>query len=92
MKNLTDNVEAVDLTNEYFCNKNRLEELEVRNKEILVELSRLSGGDPAKIGNHKLTMVHRKGSVSYAAVVKEHLPKLDLDAYRGNPSAYYQLK
>lgn len=92
MKNLTDSPSAKNLVDEFFQNKQGIEASEARNKEILVELTRLSEGDPAQIGNHKLTYVERKGSVSYATVVKEHLPGLDLEAYRGKPSAYFQLK
>ena len=92
MKNLTNNDLAVELVDAYFHNKRNIEASEALNKEILVELTRLSEGEPAQIGNHKLTYVERKGSVSYAAVVKDHLPGLDLEAYRGKPSAYFQLK
>jgi hypothetical protein len=92
MKNLTDNLSAKNLADEFFQNKQGIEASELRNKEILVELTRLSEGDSALIGNHKLGYVERKGSVSYASVVKDHLPGLDLESYRGKPSGFFQLK
>lgn len=92
MKNLTENKEAVELVQEYFLQKRIADESAAKAKEILTELSRLSDGEPAQIGNHKLNLVNRAGSVSYAAIVKAKLPDLDLEPYRGAPSAYYTLK
>lgn len=92
MKDLSNNQQALRLTEEYFANKIKAEQLESLNKEILNEITRLSEGDPAIIGTRKLTYVSRKGSVSYSSIVKQHLPKLDLEPYRGQGGGHYQLR
>ncbi len=69
-----------------------IEAAEARRKAILDQLVFESAGEDAVICGRKLTKVERAGSVSYAAVVKEHLPSLDLEKYRGKPSTYWTLK
>ena len=69
-----------------------IEAAEARRKAILDQLVFESAGEDAVICGRKLTKVERAGSVSYAAVVKEHLPSLDLEKYRGKPSSYWTLK
>ena len=69
-----------------------IEAAETRRKEILDQLVFESAGEDAVICGRKLTKVERAGSVSYAAVVKEHLPSLDLEKYRGKLSTYWTLK
>lgn len=92
MRDLTNNQQAARLVEEYFANKIKAEQLEDLNKEILIEITRLSEGDPALIGTRKLTYVNRKGSVSYSSIVKQLLPNLDLEPYRGKGNGHYQLK
>ena len=91
MINLTESARAKDLTELYFENKMRIETLTEQNKEILETLVSLSGGQPAKIGTRKLTKTVRAGSVSYAAVVLAHMPKLNLEPYRGAPTEFWKL-
>lgn len=64
---------------------------DARKQELLEKLVEIAGGKNASFGGRKLTHVERAGSVAYAKVVKEHLPKLDLEPYRGEPSAYWKL-
>lgn len=91
MINLTESARAKDLTELYFENKMRIDSLTDQNKEILETLTTLSGGQPAKIGTRKLTITERKGSVSYASIVKDHMPKLNLEPYRGAPTKFWKL-
>jgi putative phage-type endonuclease len=63
---------------------------EDRKAELLAKLVELAGNKNASFGGRKLTHVERAGSIAYAKVVKEHLPKLDLEPYRGEPSAYWK--
>lgn len=77
---------------EYDMLAKQIEEAEGRRKAILDQLVFESAGEDAVICGRKLTKVERAGSVSYAAVVKEHLPSLDLEKYRGKPSTYWTLK
>lgn len=67
-------------------------EAETRKKEALAALVALAGERDALICGRKLTKIERAGSVSYAKVVKEHLPDLDLEPYRGSPVEHWQLK
>ncbi len=69
-----------------------IEVAEARRKEILDAMVFESAGQDAVICGRKLTKVEKVGSVSYAAVVKEHLPSLDLNKYRGKPSSYWLFK
>lgn len=80
------------LVTEYDALAEQIKEAEERRKLILEELVFESAGEDAVICGRKLTKVERAGSVSYAAVVKEHLPSLDLEKYRGKPSTYWTLK
>ena len=43
-------------------------------------------------GNVSAYPVERKGSVPYAKVLKEHLPDLDLEPYRGEPTTSWVVK
>jgi putative phage-type endonuclease len=64
---------------------------EERKKELVDRLVELSDGRDAVFGDRKLTYVKKAGSVSYAKVVKDHLPGVDLEPYRGSPSEYWSL-
>jgi len=63
-----------------------------RKKEILSELVTLSKGQNAQIWDSKLTKVQREGAISYAKVVKDHCPNVNLDPYKGKPIEYWLLK
>lgn len=91
MINLTESTRAKDLTELYFENKLRIDSLTEQNKEILETLVSLADGQPAKIGTRKLTHTVRAGSVSYATIVKEHMPRLNLEPYRGTPTKFWKL-
>lgn len=66
--------------------------LQDEEKQILDKLVALADGKNAELpSGSKLTLVERKGSVSYAKVVKDHLPDLDLEKYRGKPSSSWRL-
>ncbi len=60
-------------------------------KEILDALVEAAGGTSAEICGRKLTRVERAGSVSYAQIVREHLPDLDLTPWTGEPSVSWRL-
>ena len=61
---------------------------EVREKEILAELVKLSGEKDASIHGRPLTKVERKGSVDYAKVPE--LKGLDLEKYRKKGSSFWR--
>ena len=64
---------------------------ESREKEIVSILAEMTGGKNALIHGRNLTRVERKGSIRYAAVVKDHLPDLDLSGYTSSGSEYWKL-
>lgn len=68
-----------------------IERAEERKKDLLAELTALAGEQDAIIAGRKLTKVERAGSVSYAKVVKEKLPGLDLAPWTGKPSSHWRL-
>jgi len=69
----------------------QMERLAERKKDLLAEITDMAGGKNALVAGRKVSLVERAGAVSYAKVVKEHLPKLDLEPYRGKASAYWKV-
>jgi putative phage-type endonuclease len=61
-------------------------------QEAIERLVALTDGKDALVCGRKLTKCQREGSVSYAAVVKDYAPDVDLEAYRGKPSEYWTLR
>ena len=51
----------------------------------------MADGRDSLIWGRKLTKVEKAGSVSYAKVVKEKLPDIDLTPWTGRPSQYWKL-
>src|SRR5699024_6752209 len=60
-------------------------------KEILDALVEAAGGTSAEICGRKLTTEEPKGSLSYAKVVAEKLPELDLTPWTGEGSVSWRL-
>lgn len=70
----------------------QLERLAERKKDLLDAITSLGDGrSDLTVAGRKVTLVEREGAVSYAKVVKEHLPKLDLSKYRGKASTYWKV-
>lgn len=69
-----------------------IEQAEARRKELLASFVEMAKGRDASLCGRKLTKVERAGAISYAKVVKDLLPKADLEPYRGKPSEYWVLK
>jgi putative phage-type endonuclease len=84
-------VSAPQIIAEYDDTVEAIKLYEERKKELLAKLVEISGNRDASFGGRKLTFVNRAGAVAYAKVVKEHLPSLDLEPYRGKPSEYWTL-
>jgi len=87
-----DTPEAHKMVAEWDALAEQLELLTERKRDLLYSMVSMAGEKNALIGGRKLTMAERQGSVAYARVVKEHLPKLNLDKYRGKPSRYWQVR
>jgi putative phage-type endonuclease len=83
---------AERLLSEYRANKEAIELATERNKVLLEQMLEMAGHTPGPFGSAHLTKVERKGSIPYAKVLKEHLPDIDLEPYRGDPSTSWQVK
>ena len=81
-----------DIVKEFFKNKELIEELQNRQKEIINELSSNVIGDSAMFGEHKLYKVSKDGSISYAKAFKDLMPEVDLSQYKGEKTEYWVLK
>lgn len=82
---------AAKLLKEYDEVCDQLDFATARKKEIIDELVRLAKERDALVCGRKLTKVEREGAVSYAQVVKNHCPAVDLEPYRGKPSVSWRL-
>lgn len=63
-----------------------------RKKGLIAAMVKMAGGADAFFAGRKLTLTKRQGAISYAKVVKEFLPGLDLEPYRGNATEYWGVK
>lgn len=71
--------------------KEQIELLEERKKDLLAEMVEMGKGRDATIAGRKLTRVEKAGSVSYAKVVKEKLPDLDLAPWTGKATSFWKV-
>lgn len=62
-----------------------------RKKEVLAELVAIAKDKDALIHGRKLTSVVRQGAIAYSKVVKDNLPDVDVEPYRGKDSSYWKL-
>ncbi|QMP23948.1 hypothetical protein DDSR119_30 [Pseudomonas phage DDSR119] len=63
-----------------------------RKEEILDEFKALAKDKSVFICGRRFTRSESSGSVQYSKIVKEHLPSLDLEKYRGAPSVSWKLE
>lgn len=91
-RKVIDTPEAVKLVAEYDELSEAIENAAARKKDILERLVDLSGQKNAVVSGRNLTLVQRKGSVSYAKALAKYAPDADLEPFRGKPSEGWQLK
>lgn len=84
-------IDGAQLVAEYDDVVAEIEALEARKKELMDKMVAMSGGSDATIAGRKLTLVQRAGAISYASAVKELLPGVDLEKWRGKPTSYWKL-
>lgn len=87
-----DTPEAVRLVAEYDELKDAIDNAEKRKKDIIERLAHLAKGKNADVAGRSLTLVKRKGSISYAKAISELLPDADLEKWRGKDSESWQLR
>lgn len=83
--------EACALIHEWDDMKEARDRADERMKDITARLAELTNGKNGLIDGRKFTMVRKDGAVSYARVVKDLLPGVDLEKYRGKPSEGWRL-
>lgn len=79
------------LIDEYDQLKDAIAMAQERQKEVMDELISMTNDKNALINGRKLTKVIREGSISYAKVVKDNCPDVDLEPYRGKQSESWRL-
>jgi len=88
---IVDTPQAHKMIQEWDELKEQIELAQERQKDLLAEIVALGKDQDALIAGRKLTKIERAGSVSYAKVVKEKLPELDLTPWTGKPSEYWKI-
>lgn len=79
-----------DLINEYFKNKDTIEKITLRQKEIIEILATKTNGFETK--EHKLYKVKKEGAISYSKAFNKLMPEVDLSEFRGESVEYWVLK
>ena len=92
VRKVIDTPEAQKLIAEYDELRDAIDNATARRKDIIDRLVQLAGGKDAKVAGRNLTLVKRKGSVSYAKALAEIAPDADLEKWRGKPSESWQVK
>lgn len=87
-----DTPETDRLISEYDELSEAIENAEARKKDIVSRLVEISGGKNAVMSGRNLTLVKRKGSVSYAKALAKYAPDADLEPFRGKDSESWQVK
>ena len=90
-RKVIENEAASKLLREYDEVTDQLDFAQQRKKEIIDQLVMMAKDRDALVCGRKLTKVEREGSVSYAQVVKQFCPEVDLEPYRGKPSTSWRL-
>jgi len=91
LRAVVDTPDALMMVREYDELSEAIELATERKKELLAAIVSAAGDRNALVAGRKLTKVEKEGAVSYAKVVKEKLPGLDLSAWRGKPSSFWKL-
>lgn len=91
-RKVIDTPEAMRLVAEYDELQDAIGNANDRKADIIERLTIMSGGKNAEVAGRNLTLVKRKGSVSYAKAIADLAPDADLEPYRGKASESWQLK
>lgn len=86
-----DTPEAHRLVDEYDDLAEMIDNATQRKKEVLAEIVRLANETDSTVAGRKLTLVERKGTVSYAKALKAYAPDADLEPFRGKSSSSWRL-
>jgi len=89
---MIDTPEAARLVAEYDELSEAIENAAARKKDIVARMVEIADGRNALVAGRNLTLVKRKGSVSYAKALAKYAPDADLEPFRGKGSESWQLK
>lgn len=84
--------EAQHLADEYTAAKAAMDEAKARLDEAKAKLVEAAEGKKTNISGLLVYPIKRAGSISYAKVVKEHCPDVDLEPYRGKKTESWGIK
>lgn len=87
-ENIIEAIKLIDLIDE---TDEQIKSLQDSKKQAMLKLVELAENKDTVIDGRKLTLVKRKGTVNYSELIKEHLPDIDLDPYRGKESQSWKL-
>jgi len=85
-------IENRDLADKYRNAKEQMEKFKELMAYYKSDLVIAAGGEKASIDGLLVYPIEKKGNIAYAKVVKEHLPDLDLEPYRGKASTSWGVK
>lgn len=91
-RKVIDTPEAANLIAEYDELRDAIDNANERKKDIVDQLVIMSSGKNAEVAGRNLTLVKRKGSISYAKAIKELMPDADLEPWRGKASEGWQIR
>jgi len=91
-RKVVDTPETAKLIAEFDELSDAIDNAAARKKDIIARLVQLSDGKDALVSGRNLTLVKRKGAVSYAKALKAYAPDADLEPFRGKDSESWQVK
>lgn len=84
--------EAMRVSTEYAAVVEHIALLEEKKNELKQRLIEMADGQKTNIGDLLVFPVNKQGAISYARIVKELLPDIDTNPYRGAPSISWTIK
>mgnify|MGYP001083736117 CR=1 FL=1 len=91
-RKVIDTPDAAKLVAEYDELSDAIDNATQRKKDIIAQLVQAAGEKDALVAGRNLTLVRRKGSVSYAKALAKIAPDADLEPFRGKASESWQLR
>jgi hypothetical protein len=66
-------------------------QLELEEKKLFDELRSMQNNESARGGGFVYSVSERAGTVDFQAVIKQHLPNVDLEDYRKPPTTTWKM-
>jgi len=91
LRDVIEDTRATKWMIEYLDLNNAIDNAKAQQRDLIDKMVKRANGRDAEIGGHKLTLVKRKGSVSYSKAVKDLAPDADLTPYKGKDTEYWKV-